>query len=173
MLGTRTLPVLTVVLLAGIGAACVGVLAQQGRPAKPAQALSEPAQATSAAAPEAADAAQGLRALAESRRDLARESYDDVFESLKNTRKSPSMTGDEFMDRATTWSRRWLEAELDISSKRSDQIAAREAHWQWLKKLEEDFAPHVDKEVGSREFNTLKFYRLEAEYGLARAKAGR
>jgi hypothetical protein len=171
---TRTLPVMTAVLLVGVAATCVGVLAQQGKPAGPVQAKSERAvtRATNSAAPEAADDPQGLRALAASRRDLAREGYDDVFESLKNTRKSPSITGDEFMDRATTWSRRWMEAELDVSGKRSDQIAAREAHWQRLKKLEEGFAPHVDKEVGSRAFNALKFYRLEAEYGLAKAKAG-
>jgi hypothetical protein len=75
------------------------------------------------------------------------------------------------MDRVTTWSRRWMEAELDVSSRRSDQIAAREAHWQRLKKWEEEFAPHIDKEVGSRAFRTLKYYRLEAEYSLAKAKA--
>jgi hypothetical protein len=171
---TRTLQSITAVLLVGAVATCVGVLAQQGNPAKPIQAKSERAvaKATNGAAPEAADDPQGIRALAESRRDLAREGYNDVFESLKNTRKSPSITGDEFMDRATTWSRRWMEAELDVSGKRSDQIAAREAHWQRLKKLEEDFAPHVDGAVGIHAFNTLKFYRLEAEYGLARAKAG-
>jgi RNA polymerase sigma factor (sigma-70 family) len=170
---TRAFPVMAAVLLVGVATTCVGVLAQQGKPARPGDAKSERAvtKATSAAAPEAADDPQGIRALAESRRDLAREGYNDVFESLKNTRKSPSITGDEFMDRATTWSRRWMEAELDVSSNRSDQIAAREAHWQRLRKLEEDFAPHMDKEVGSRAFNALKFYRLEAEYGLAKAKA--
>jgi RNA polymerase sigma factor (sigma-70 family) len=171
---TRTVQSITAVLLVGAAATCVGVLAQQGERAKPIRATSERAltKGNNASAREASDDQQRIRSLAESRVEIAREGYDDVLESVKNTRKSPSLTStDEFMDRITIWSRRWMEAELDVSSRRSDQIAAREAHWQRLKKWEEEFAPHVDKEVGSRAFRTLKYYRLEAEYALAKAKA--
>jgi RNA polymerase sigma factor (sigma-70 family) len=170
---TRTLQCIAALLLVGVVTTCVGVLAQQAEPAKPVQGKSEKAltKGANASARAASDDHQRLRSLAESRLEIAREGYDDVLESLKNTPKSPSLTGDEFMDRVTTWSRRWMEAEHDVSSRRSDQIAARQAHWQRLKKWEEEFAPHIDKEVGSRAFRTLKYYRLEAEYALAKAKA--
>jgi RNA polymerase sigma factor (sigma-70 family) len=172
---TRTLPCIAALLLVGVVATCVGGRAQQAEPAKPVQETPERAitKGTNASAPQASDHHQRLRSLAKSRLEIAREGYDDVLESLKNTPKSPGLTGDEFMDRVTTWSRRWMEAELDVSSTRSDQIAAREAHWQRLKKWEEEFAPHVDQAVGSRAFRTLKYHRLEAEYAAVKAKAER
>lgn len=85
-------------------------------------------------------------------------------------------------ERFYTWSRRWMEAEKDRSSKRSDQIAAVQAHLDRMRRLEEggiirDLAKRANTTFGNvslppGEFRTsLEFYRLEAESWLAKAKS--
>jgi outer membrane protein TolC len=67
---------------------------------------------------------------------------------------------------------RLLEAERELSDQKADQIAALENHWQRMKELEE-----INQErfkagrVSVMDLSQARFYRLQAEIWLERAKA--
>jgi RNA polymerase sigma factor (sigma-70 family) len=110
-----------VLVLAVTGA---GVLAFGGRPAE------ETGAAKNAAPPPKADRkADQLKRLAEGRLDAARTAYEGHWLRYK-----------EGVDREETvhlWSRRWLQAQLDLSGKKTDRDAALAAYQDRLKKTDE------------------------------------
>jgi hypothetical protein len=72
------------------------------------------------------------------------------------------------------WAERLLTAELELSDKKADRVAAYEAHLQRIKELEEEFhkeAEGVEGGEGIADVAEGKFHRLEAEIMLERAKA--
>jgi hypothetical protein len=69
------------------------------------------------------------------------------------------------------WSRRWMEAEQELSDKKKDRVAAAEAHLERMKKLESVFKTYFEKGlVGPVEPAAQTYFRLEAERGLAQIK---
>lgn len=72
------------------------------------------------------------------------------------------------------WSRRWLEAQLDTSDKKTDQVAAYSAHverMKWLEKFIKGLFEVGAKDAFRADVTATEFYRLEAENWLAQVKA--
>lgn len=103
---------------------------------------------------------------AKARLEAVRKVYKDLEERWKidvNTHLDP--------EKPYQWSRRWMEAEQDLSSKKADQIAAAEAHLERMKKSEETIK--LAEKAGfvlKAEVAAQNFFRLEAERTLANLK---
>jgi hypothetical protein len=73
------------------------------------------------------------------------------------------------------WAQRLLTAELELSDKKADRLAAYEAHLKRMKEVEDEFKKEVEGVKGGEGVADLdaevKFHRLEAEIMLERAKA--
>jgi hypothetical protein len=77
-------------------------------------------------------------------------------------------------ERLFRWAQRLLTAELELSDKKADRVAAYEAHLQRFKEMEVEFKREVGEVEGSEGIANLaegRFYLLEAEIMLERAKA--
>lgn len=68
------------------------------------------------------------------------------------------------------WSRRWLEAERDVSDKKADQVAAAEGHLERMKTLEAEIKGRLKEDIRPVDAATVEFYRLEAEQILAQVR---
>jgi len=97
------------------------------------------------------------------RLDLAKKLYQRVLELEAQGSITPPAPVYE-------WSKRWLEAELDLSVNKTDQVAAYAAHLDRMKLMEEK----AKKVVAATRVESVgwapQFYRLEAETWLAKAK---
>jgi hypothetical protein len=110
-------------------------------------------------------AAKERAALAEARRKAAQKAYDQLFEGYR--RGAASMPSPETV---YLWSRRCLDADLDVSDKAVDQTAAYQAHLDRMKGIETQMREAATRTgAGSTLIPALEFYRAEAEYWLARA----
>jgi hypothetical protein len=73
------------------------------------------------------------------------------------------------------WAQRLLTAELELSDKKADRVAAYEAHLKRMKEVEDEFKKEVEGVKGGEGVADLaaevKFHRLEAEIILEREKA--
>src|SRR5262249_27581457 len=110
-------------------------------------------------------AAQDPRALIRQRMDAAQRAYKETYQLYREGR-----TRD--VDRLYRWSQHWLDAELETSSKKSDQVAAFEGHWNRMKQLEE-LVRNIYKAgaVPRSELPAVEYYRLDAEIALSKARA--
>jgi hypothetical protein len=137
-----------------------------GVPAKSAEAPAQPA----AKSPELE---RRLKHLARERLQVAQRGYDDAVDLYRHTQRS----GQTIMpwvnvDQVYIWSRRWMEQECALSTKKSECVAAHEHHLKRLRRLEK-----LARELRNAELVTkleplaAEFYRLEAESSLAEAKA--
>ena len=76
------------------------------------------------------------------------------------------------MDILTSGSRRLLDAERDLSTKKADQITAWESH---LQRMQQVYLINLDRYNAGRitlqDLKQAEFYRFDAEIGLERAKA--
>ncbi len=69
-------------------------------------------------------------------------------------------------------SKRWLSAKLELSNKNQDRIAALDAHFERMKEIESENQRRFDAgKVNIMDLAQAKFYRLDAEIELERAKA--
>jgi RNA polymerase sigma factor (sigma-70 family) len=118
---------LAVVLLVGLAGAGAGLLAFGGGPGPPEDA---------GPAPKAEVKADQFRRLAAARLDAARTAYQGHWLLYENHR------GRE--DGVLLWSRRWLQAELDLSDRKADRDAALAAHLARLKKVDEIARTRLD-----------------------------
>jgi hypothetical protein len=74
-------------------------------------------------------------------------------------------------ERLYQWSRRWMEAEFDLSDKQEDRIAVAEAHLERMKKTEAHLKELFEKKLVSPvEAAAQTFFRLEAEQRLVQVK---
>jgi RNA polymerase sigma factor (sigma-70 family) len=121
---------LAVVLLLGLAGAGAGVLAFGGRPADAPEASKD-----AGPAPGAEKAAR-LKRLAAARLDAARTAYQLVWLRYELN------IGRE--DAVLLWSRRWLQAELDLSDRKSDRDAALAAHLARARKVDEIARTRLD-----------------------------
>jgi hypothetical protein len=106
---------------------------------------------------------------AKARLDAARKVYQFMTESLKVTASAEPRPLEP--ERFYLWSRRWMEAQREVSDKKEDQIGAVKAHVGRMKELEEILQKLYDTEqIDSASVLAAGFYRLEAEKWLSEAK---
>ena len=114
---------IAVVLALGVVGAGAGVLALDSRPLEPeAPRKAEPA-------PKADERANQARRPAAARLDVARTAYEGYWQRFQ--------VGRENEQTVNLWSRRWLQAQLDLSDTKADRDAALQAHQDRLKKVDE------------------------------------
>lgn len=103
---------------------------------------------------------------AKARAEAASKVYRGTLERWKvdpNTQLDP--------EKLYQWSRRWMEAEQDLSDKKEDRTAAAEAHLERMKKLETLFKQYFEKKlITPAEVAAQTFFRLDAERTLAQIK---
>jgi hypothetical protein len=70
------------------------------------------------------------------------------------------------------WSRRWLEAERQLSDKKSDRSAAAQGHLDRMKALQKRAGDlHKTISISMQQLSATEFYRVEAEIWVLEAKA--
>jgi hypothetical protein len=75
-------------------------------------------------------------------------------------------------ERVYHWSRRWVEAELDIAYEKAERIAAYEKHQARMKELQEDIkAAQSAGRALPAQSAAVDYYRAEAGFWLTRAKS--
>jgi hypothetical protein len=113
----------------------------------------------------AARADEDAVANAKARTEAARKVYDGMLAKAK-TFGDPADP-----EKLYRWSRRWMEAECDTTDKKTDHVAAAEAHLDRMKKREA-LARELAKtgQIGPVEVAAAEYYRLKAEQTLARTK---
>jgi hypothetical protein len=125
-----------------------------------------------AAAPAAllrpAQAGQGEAAAnAKARLEAARKVYEAYLDRYK--RGEPQPLNAELLYR---WSRRWLEAQQELATKKGEKVAAAEAHLTRMRRFEEYLrGMHKSGVAATFDVAGAEFYRLDAERWVARAKA--
>jgi hypothetical protein len=103
---------------------------------------------------------------AKARAEAAGKVYRGMLERMKIDPNGPPDP-----DKLYQWSRRWMEAEQELSAKKDDRVAAAEAHLERMKKLETTFKQLLEKKMVSQvEPAAQTFFRLEAERSLAEVK---
>jgi neutral trehalase len=104
--------------------------------------------------------------LARAKVDAARRTCQSVAEEY--------LQGKASVEQVHLWSRRWLDAQRDISTKRSEQISAFEDHVERMRQLEQAAKNRVEsRQAPASEASAAEYHRLEAELSLSRAKTSR
>jgi hypothetical protein len=120
--------------------------------------------ATSLLGADQAPASNKLTKLRKAKVEAARETYQVIWKNYKDG-LVPAV---EFPYR---WSRRWLEAEREMSDGKADQVAACKSHLERMRDME-----RIERELRRsrlnpvNEFTAAEFYRVEAEIWLAQAQ---
>jgi hypothetical protein len=129
--------------------------------------------ALSAAPP---DEPAGLKENAEARLKLARKVYAEAEEMLTapppDAKVPPPLM--EGIDRLSSWSRKWAEAEQDAADTKGKRVAAVQSHVDRMKKWEgvvKDLVGGGAGRAAAIDADLLEFDRLEAEAWLMRTKA--
>lgn len=105
------------------------------------------------------------RSLAKQRLQVAQEA-NNAIKTMRKNRENASA------EQVYRWSRRLMEAEMEMSEKKADQIAAVNAYLLRMKEIEKLAKEGYQQgEVGYLELVDAKWYVLEAESLLSRAKA--
>jgi hypothetical protein len=104
---------------------------------------------------------------AKARLEAARKVYEGSLRRYKTGPPEPLN-----VEKFYWWSRRWLEAQQELATKKEDRVAAAEAHLTRMRSLEKTLrAMHKDGAALDIEVVGAEFYRLEAERWVAQAKA--
>jgi hypothetical protein len=115
------------------------------------------------AAPEAAPAKVPQKLL-QAKVDAARKTYEVVWQNNKEAFVP-------FVELAYRWSRRWLEAAVDLSGKKEDQKAAYQAHLDRMRELSRVTHDRYRLRVTTiDEATATEFYTAEAQVWLEQAK---
>jgi hypothetical protein len=120
--------------------------------------------ATSLLGADQAPASNKLSKLRQAKVEAARETYQVIWKNYKDG-LVPAV---EFPYR---WSRRWLEAEREMSDGKADQLAACKSHLERMREME-----RIERELRRsrlnpvNEFTAAEFYRVEAEIWLTQAQ---
>jgi hypothetical protein len=99
---------------------------------------------------------------AKARRGVARRAFEKFTKSLwGNTITTPPLDFQPFY----LWSRRWMQAELDLSKNKAEKIAAFGAHLSRMKKLQQVLKSAIrhDLRLTITAVDEVPFYCLEAE----------
>jgi hypothetical protein len=129
-----------------------------------------------APSPRTADEAGTLKALAESRAKVARQIADFYADprlaALDGKVDSRGIPG---MDAVEVWTRKFVEARLDASTGPDDRISILLEDLERTKAIEARLKALAENTPGFSKLDTIKaeFHRLDAEYRLAKEKAGK
>jgi site-specific recombinase XerD len=102
--------------------------------------------------------------LAKAKVDAARRTYEVVW---KNNKEGLA----PFAELAYRWSRRWLEAELELTDQKSDRLIAYQAHRERMREL-----ARITRDRYRNRYNTVEevtatdYYNAEAEIWIEQAK---
>jgi hypothetical protein len=110
------------------------------------------------------------RANAKARMEAARKVYNGM---LLRWRMGPpgEVSTSDVLEKGALWSRRWMEAQIEASTKKADQIAAAEEHLARMRKMEKIATDqHKNKALASYEVSVAEFHRLDAEKRLRKLK---
>jgi hypothetical protein len=114
-----------------------------------------------------ADAKEDV-ANAKARVEAARKVYQGMLERQKQ------VPGAFDAEKLYRWSRRWMEAQQDVSATKKNQVAAIEAHLDRMKRVEKTVKDLIKagatSDLAPFEAKAAEFYRLEAEKWLRKAK---
>jgi hypothetical protein len=84
------------------------------------------------------------------------------------------VAGKASMEQCHQWSRRWADAQREVSSKRTNLLEALEAHVMRMEELEKAARDKFDKQRAQvSEVYAAEYHRIEAELALSRAKNSR
>jgi hypothetical protein len=84
------------------------------------------------------------------------------------------LEGKATVEQVERWSRRWLDAQREISSKRSEQLAAYEGHVERMQELEKAAQTKFESKQGlESDLSVAEYLRLEAQMMLSRAKSSK
>jgi hypothetical protein len=109
------------------------------------------------------DQVAAIAALLQARHRAAQKQFDETWVYYKQART------DAFP--VYVWSHFVLQTQFDLSDKKTDRIAALEAHLDRMKKLEELLKKVRRLGFGQAiEVGAVEYYRIEAEYWLAHAR---
>jgi hypothetical protein len=104
--------------------------------------------------------------LAEERLIAARTSYKAVWAKFKPFDLSKGDGEDVYR-----WSRRWMEAERGTARSKARRLAALEAHFERMKKLEQQVQMYARGTIPIQQLAATQFYRAEAELWLLAERA--
>ena len=106
-----------------------------------------------------------IRAIVEARLATARQIFEEELTQIQQTNVP-------FTDDISVWSRHWMEAQLRLSPTMADKRAAIQAHVERARRVEK-IAVEQANAGNFRTSDSLKakYFRLEAEYLLAEARA--
>jgi hypothetical protein len=72
------------------------------------------------------------------------------------------------------WSRRWMDAERDVSNKKADQLESLKNHVSRMRLLEQAAQERLQKRRGlASDVPAAEYHRIEAELALSRARTSR
>lgn len=128
--------------------------------------------------------AQGLAPSAQKEKEKEKEARASATELAKAKLEAAQRTclalAQEYLENKATldqvhgWSRRWMDAQREVSSKRSDQQTAAEAHVSRMRQLEKAAQDKYDaRRAPASEVAAAEYHRIEAEQHLARVKNSR
>jgi RNA polymerase sigma factor (sigma-70 family) len=164
--------VVLVLVAAGVGAGWLSFPTGAAQPPVAAQpeavAAVPPAVATPDAAPLAAGPPEGEAAskkLKEALLTAARKTYEETMARYRNA----NLEGSESL---YLWSRRWLEAQLDLAAAKDDRIAAYREHLDRMRSVEKIAKAFANAGQGRvSDASAAEYYRTQAEIWLEQAKA--
>jgi hypothetical protein len=111
---------------------------------------------------------QPVQSNAKARLDAARKVYQGIMERHQI---EPNRQPLDF-ENLCLWSRRWMDAQRDISDEKSNQLEAIDAHLIRVRDLEKIARAWVQvNAITSFECSAVEFHRLEAEHWLAQTRA--
>jgi hypothetical protein len=126
--------------------------------------------------PRAADDAQAMKTLAETKAALARKIADFFADPrLAAVEKNGEERGIPGTDNVEAWTRRYIDARLDAASGKDDRIKILQEDVDRTRAIEARIKALADDAPGFGKLDALKaeYYRVDAEYRLAREKDGR
>lgn len=113
-----------------------------------------------AAAPTVVSDSQDLAALAKARLDAVEKIY-QLQAEMRKRGEGPMFD----LEQDYTWSRRWLDAQRDVSGKKTAPVTALETHLARMKQLQSLVQQgHKAGASSYMDLLTAEFYRLEAEF---------
>jgi hypothetical protein len=120
----------------------------------------------------AADDPEGLKELAEARIEIARRQVEQAEQAMLAPPQPLPPEG--YLGEFATWSRRWMDAQLDLSDTPADRAAAIQAHIarleKWLKPMKEVF--QAGGSISRTEVDRLEYHVLEAKSLLIKERSG-
>jgi hypothetical protein len=84
------------------------------------------------------------------------------------------LEGKATVEQVHQWSQRWLNAQRELSSKKSDQLAAFQDHVSRMEQLEQAAKTRFDSRRGPlSDLSAAEYHRIDAQLALSRAKSSR